>query len=122
MTGVTKNEKTEKETKKQKKDEEVPENTEKPDSQEEAPQSAAEDDPVPEDTPVWNPASAYFISYTESPQCNKDKIYAMPHEMNINATVTPIRTRKRKTRDETELDGKCKVLMELQSVVKDHKN
>ena len=122
ITGVTKNEKTEKEKKKQKKDEEAPKTQEKPDSQEEAPQSEAEDDPVPDDTPVWNPAIAYFISYTESPQCNEDKIYAMLHEMNINATVTPIRTRKRKTRDETELDGKYKVLMELQSVVKDHKN
>ena len=97
-------------------------NTPIPDSQEEAPQNETEDDPVPEDTPVWNPAIAYFISYTESPYCNEDKIYAMLHKMNINATVTPIHTRKRKTRDETELDGRYKVLMELQSVVKDHEN
>ncbi len=95
---------------------------EQPSTQEET-QNDTEDDPVvPADTPVWSPAIAYFISYTDSPECNEDTIYSMLHDMNINATVTPIRTRKRKKNGETELDGKFKVWMELQSVVKDHKN
>ena len=69
---------------------------------------------------MFDPGVAYFISYTPNEFCNKDIIYKLLHENDMDCKVNKISTLRPKDFDDENSMLQFKLSQELDAVVKDH--